>query len=253
MARFTSAPAASRIPVLSAYLGQAGCGPFYSRLNDWSMGIFITFEGIEGSGKTTQIEFLAETLARTGQPIVRTREPGGCAIADQIRAILLDPRNQVLQPTAELLLYAAARAQHVAEIIQPALAEGKLVLCDRFTDATLADQGDGRGLDRTLIAELNRVATLGTRPDLTILIDLPAETGLRRALARETAQQDSSEGRFEREALAFHQLVRSGYLTLAAAEPQRFIIVDGDRSIEQLAAEIGVRTLEFLAARGAQA
>jgi dTMP kinase len=179
--------------------------------------------------------------------VTQTREPGGCDIADQIRGILLHPRNSTLEATAELLLYAAARAQHVCEIIRPALARGEVVLCDRFTDATIAYQGDGRKLDRQLIDQLNRVAAHKTCPDLTILIDLDVDTGLNRALSREADLQDSSEGRFEREELAFHQRVREGYLRLAAAEPDRFAIVDGRLSMDQVAAEVKRIALTYLA------
>jgi dTMP kinase len=210
------------------------------------MALFITFEGIEGSGKSTQIALLRAALQESGHAVTQTREPGGCAIADQIRSILLHPENTALEPTAELLLYAAARAQHVTEIIRPALDSGKLVLCDRYTDATVAYQGYGRGLNQNLIAQLNKVASQATTPDLTILIDLQVETGLGRALSREIEQQDSSEGRFEREEMAFHQRVRDGYLTLAKAEPERFSIVDGGLSIAQLAVEIQNETLKFL-------
>ena len=210
------------------------------------MGIFITFEGIEGSGKTTQIALLTKHLVDRGHQVVKTREPGGCEIADQIRAILLDPRNSALESTAELLLYAAARAQHVNEVIRPALAAGQLVLCDRYIDATLSYQGRGRQLDVALIEQLNRVAAGETRPQLTILIDLPVETGLARALARESAAQDSSEGRFERERVDFHQRVRDGYLALAAQEPERFVLIEGTLSIEAMAAVIAHRVDVFL-------
>ncbi len=210
------------------------------------MGLFITFEGIEGSGKSTQIALLRAALQEMGHTVIQTREPGGCTIADQIRRILLHPENTALEPTAELLLYAAARAQHVTEIIRPALDSGKLVLCDRYTDATVAYQGDGRGLDQHLITQLNKVASQATTPDLTILIDLQVETGLSRALSREIVQKDSSEGRFEREEMAFHQRVRDGYLSLAKAEPERFSIVDGGLSIASLAVEIQKETLKFL-------
>lgn len=211
------------------------------------MSIFITFEGIEGSGKTTQIALLASHLEQQGRQVVRTREPGGCDIADQVRAILLDPANAALDSTAELLLYAAARAQHVGEVIRPALESGHLVLCDRYTDATLTYQGCGRGLDSGLIDELNRVAARDVLPHLTILIDLPAETGLGRALAREEAAQDSSEGRFEREQMAFHQRVRQGYLDLARAQSERFVVIDGDQEVAQIAAQIAASVDAFLA------
>lgn len=210
------------------------------------MSIFITFEGIEGSGKSTQIARLSADLEKRGYEVLLTREPGGCPIADQVRSILLHPQNSALVPTAELLLYAAARAQHVSEVIRPALSQGKVVLCDRYTDATFAYQGDGRKLNKDLILSLNLIAAQNTTPDLTLLIDLPVEIGLGRALSREEAQQDSSEGRFEREALDFHQRVREGYLALAHADAQRFKIVDGEQPIADLSKEILTKTLHFL-------
>lgn len=197
-----------------------------------SQGFFITFEGVEGSGKTTQLRRLDKTLRQSGRAVVVTREPGGCPIADAIRRILLDPDNHSLVPRAELLLYAAARAQHVDEVIRPALAAGAVVLCDRFTAATMAYQGFGRGLDQTVIGELNRLACGDVIPDLTLLFDLAAEEGLQRALARNHDQQLTHEGRFEAEALAFHQRVRQGYLTLAAGHPN-WVTIDarGDESV----------------------
>ena len=202
------------------------------------MAPFITFEGIEGSGKTTQIRLLADRLAQQGQQVLQTREPGGCPIADQIRGILLHPENAAMDSRTELLLYAAARAQHIGQIVQPALNQGNIVLCDRFTDATLAYQGDGRGLDRDLILQLNRLATGDCRPNLTLLFDLPVEIGLGRARRRETELQDTSEGRFERERLDFHQRIRNGYLTLAAAEPKRFKIIDANCSPEDVSTQL---------------
>lgn len=207
------------------------------------MGCFITFEGIEGCGKTTQIRLLAEALAGEGHHVVLTREPGGCPIADKIRAILLDAENRSMTPLAELLLYAAARAQHIREVIAPALAAGSIVLCDRFTDATVAYQGFGRNLDRTAIDQLNTMAAGSCRPDLTILLDCPVETGLGRALARieavsATNSDKPREERFEQESMDFHARVRAGYLALAAAEPQRFIRVDGSSSVDRTAAAI---------------
>src|SRR5512137_721176 len=141
------------------------------------MAFFITFEGIEGSGKTTQIRTLAEQLETRGYRVLTTREPGGCPIADAMRAILLDPGNQALLPRAELLLYAAARAQHVEQVIRPALTSGTVVLCDRFADATTAYQGGGRRLEAGLVAQLNAIATAGLTPDLTLLLDCPVELG----------------------------------------------------------------------------
>lgn len=214
------------------------------------MTAFITFEGIEGSGKTTQIHLLASKLGQARHRVYTTREPGGCSIADQIRSILLDPRNQALDHRAELLLYAAARAQHVAEVIRPALHSGQLVLCDRFCDATIAYQGYGRQLDPELIGQLNCLAAGDCRPDLTLLFDLPVEIGLGRALRREREQHDTSEGRFEREALEFHQRIRDGYLSLAAEEPKRFRIITAQASPEQVAQQVNEAIQEYLKTRG---
>lgn len=210
------------------------------------MAFFITFEGIEGCGKTTQVQLLAQACTDRGLPVLVTREPGGCTIADKIRAILLDAEHTSLVPLAELLLYAAARAQHVAEIIKPALDAGKIVICDRFTDATTAYQGFGRDLDRSLIESLNRIATGGLIPDLTILLDCPAELGISRAMARINASAGAREERFEREALAFHQAVRRGYLSEAATNPGRFVIIDGALPIDAAAAAIAHAVLSRL-------
>lgn len=190
-------------------------------------GPFITFEGIEGSGKSTQIALLAKHLTESGMRITLTREPGGTPIGDQIRKILLDPANGMLDPTAELLLYAASRAQHLHEIIQPSLAEGTAVLCDRFSDATLAYQGKGRGLDQEIIRSLDRIVTAGLRPDLTLLFDIDPALGIARARGRNENRGLEAEARFENEELAFHDRVRQGYLALAAQEPARIRIVDG--------------------------
>lgn len=213
------------------------------------MAFFITFEGIEGCGKTTQESRLAESLAELGYPVVVTREPGGCSIAEQIRAILLDAGNRAMVPLAELLLYAAARAQHVEEVIRPALDTGKIVICDRFTDATAAYQGYGRSLDLELIGGLNRLATGGAVPDLTILLDCPEEVGLSRAMARINATEGAREERFEQESLAFHRKVREGYLRLAAAEPERYLILDGTRGIAETASAVAEAVLDRMAGR----
>ncbi len=203
------------------------------------MAYFITFEGIEGCGKSTQAKILSRELhANTNFQVVATREPGGCPIADKIRAILLDADNRALVPLAELLLYAAARAQHVAEVIKPALAAGKIVICDRFTDATAAYQGYGRSLDLDLIENLSRLATEGLTPDLTILLDCQEEVGLERAMARINATTGAREERFEQESLLFHRAVRQGYLKLAAAHPARFVVIDGALGITEAAAAI---------------
>jgi dTMP kinase len=182
-------------------------------------------------------------LKQAGKKVLLTREPGGCPIADKIRAILLDARNSAMTPKAELLLYAAARAQHIDEVIRPALTSGSIVLCDRFTDATVAYQGFGRGLDQNLIKVLNQTATADCSPDLTVLIDCPVETGLERAIARIEAgtAADSNhlrEERFERESIEFHQRVRDGYQSIAAASADRFIVIDGSESIAVIAARI---------------
>ena len=196
------------------------------------MAKLITCEGIEGSGKSTQILRLADHLRGQGREVIVTREPGGCPIADAIRRILLDPANSQLCATAELLLYAAARAQHVAEVIRPALTKGAIVLCDRYIDATLAYQGFGRGLDLSLIKQLNQVASAELLPDLTLLFDLPVATGLSRALARNAVALEN-EGRFEAESLAFHERVRAGYLQ-GARQETRFSIVDAKGTPEEV-------------------
>ncbi len=195
------------------------------------MGFFITFEGVEGCGKTTQIKLLSELLSARGIRAVLTREPGGCPIADKIRAILLDAENRALAPLAELMLYAAARAQHVTEVI------------DRFCDATVAYQSFGRGIDRGIIDNLNRHACQGVSPDLTVLVDCDPRVGLERARRRIEATSGPREERFELEELAFHNQVRAGYLQLAADEPDRFIIIDGSSCIEEIFAAVSVRVL----------
>jgi dTMP kinase len=207
------------------------------------MASFITFEGIEGCGKTTQLKLLAGLLEKQGHQVVTTREPGGCPIADKVRAILLDAENRAMVPLAELLLYAAARAQHVAEIIRPALDAGKIVLCDRFTDATMAYQWFGRGLDPETIATLNQLAIGQLWPELTILLDCPVEIGLSRAIARIDNSLGAREERFELEARQFHQRVRDGYLQLAAQEPARFVRIDGSQDVQHVAIAITAAVL----------
>jgi dTMP kinase len=186
-------------------------------------GIFITFEGPEGSGKSTHILQLARWLRGAGRRVLVTREPGGTALAQTLRKFLLHTKTPVA-PLAELLLYEADRAQHVAEYILPALKRGQWVLCDRFADSTVAYQGYGRGLDLELIHTLNRIASFGRSPDLTILLDVSAERGLRQASAKKKGMD-----RLEQAGLAFHQRVRRGFLRLAAGEPRRFRIVQQQR------------------------
>ena len=190
--------------------------------------MFITFEGIEGSGKSTQIRRIVALVPNA----VVTKEPGGTPTADRIRAILLES-GSVVDPVAEVFLFAASRRQHVVEVIRPALERGQVVLCDRFTDATLAYQGFGRLQNLDRLRDLNDWATGSLQPDLTLLFDLPEEVGLRRAQSRNAvATQD--EGRFEAEDLRFHRRVREGYLTLAKAEANRYAIVDANGTEDEV-------------------
>jgi len=198
---------------------------------------FITFEGIEGSGKTTQIQLLSNHLEERGLDHVLTREPGGTPIGDQIRRLVLDPRNTEMTPFCELLLYAAARAQHVEGVIRPALEVGRLVLCDRFKDATFAYQGYGRSIPLDLIDALHDLKTLAVQPDLTLLFDIDAAQALRRARDRDHGgAQDQT--RFEQEDLAFHQRVRAGYLEMAGQEPERFAVIDALGSVDEVRARV---------------
>jgi dTMP kinase len=189
--------------------------------------MFITFEGIEGSGKTTQIKLLVSVLQAKAYDCVFTREPGATKIGKKIRAILLDSNHTAMLPITELLLYEADRAQHVREVIEPALAANKVVVSDRFFDATTVYQGYARGYDLKVIEQMHRVALGQLKPDLTIVLDLPVDLGLERAWERIRNQDGSlSEDRFEKEDLVFHEKVRQGYLTLAGLEPERFQVID---------------------------
>jgi dTMP kinase len=208
--------------------------------------VFITFEGIEGSGKSTQQQRLAAHLRERGRTVVTTKEPGGTPLADQIRAILLDSAS-VVDPIAEVFLFAASRRQHTTEVIEPALGRGEVVLCDRYADSTLAYQGFGRFIELDRLRVLNDWATDALKPHVTLLFDLPEEAGLRRARSRNAvATQD--EGRFEAEDLRFHRRVREGYLSLAVAEPKRFATVDAAGSIE----DVFTRMLDVLSTRAPQ-
>jgi dTMP kinase len=191
-------------------------------------GRFITFEGIDGSGKSTQLAALARALSGRGLPVVTTREPGGTPVGDAIRSVVLDGRFSGMSARAELLLYLASRAEHVDKVIRPALAQGSLVLCDRFSEATLAYQSYGRGLPIEDVAPLVAFGSCGLSPDLVVLLDLPAEDGLARVRERRT------EDRLDREAVAFHRRVRDGYLALASQAPDRFTIFDARRGIDEL-------------------
>jgi dTMP kinase len=196
-------------------------------------GLFITFEGPDGSGKSTQARILADRLRSEGRPVLESVEPGGTPIGLQIRRVLLDPANKELTATAELLLMFAARAQNVEQWILPALHQGKIVISDRFTDSSVAYQGGGRGLGRDTVLELDRIACHGLVPDLTICIDIDTETGLARALAR-----GGLETRLEEQAIEFHHKVRQAYHDLAQSEPKRFRLIDGRGTPEAIADKV---------------
>ncbi|CAN5618311.1 dTMP kinase [soil metagenome] len=193
-------------------------------------GTFLTLEGPEGAGKTTQVKLLSTKLDAIGIPHLITRDPGGTPLGKQIRRVLLTPGNPVA-PMAELLLYSADRAQHVDELIIPALKAGKLVICDRYTDSTVAYQGYGRNLDLKLISQLNQMSTQGLRPELTILFDLESEKGLGRL-------HPGGHDRMEREAIEFHHRVRKGYLELSKQEPERWQIIDASKALSAVQDEL---------------
>lgn len=209
--------------------------------------MFITFEGIEGSGKSTQLARLAAALRRRSHAVLVTREPGGTAVGAGIRRMLTDPDTPPLSVMAELFLYLADRAQHVREGILPALATGHIVLCDRFSDSTVAYQGYGRSVDMEIIRRLDAIARDGCRPDLTFLLDCPVRIGLERAQQRPAT--GIREDRFELEPLAFHDRVHAGFLELARAEPDRFIVLDSQGPVEQTEARILADTLRRLHTR----
>ena len=211
-------------------------------------GWFITFEGIDGSGKTTQFRMLGNWLRDRGKHVIETVEPGGTAIGQQIRKILLDPANAGIQPRAELLLYFASRAQNVDQVIRPGLDSGHIVLCDRFTDSTMVYQGSGRGIDTNVVRELDRIACRGLKPDVTFLIDIDLETSLARA-KRRNDRIGQSESRIDEESVAFHERVRQGYLALAGSEPDRFVVIDGRGAIGEVGALIREAALEALQER----
>lgn len=209
--------------------------------------MFISLEGIEGCGKTTQIRRLSDYLAERGHAFIVTREPGGTAIGAKIRSILLDPASKNLVPTAELLLYMADRAQHINELIKPSLGKGKIVLCDRYFDATVVYQGFARGLDTQLIFELHRILLQDLKPDLTLLLDLPPRVGLARAWQElDSGSRRGTESRFEEETINFHEKVRAGYLDLARLEPKRFRIIDASRTVDEVQADIHVALGPYL-------
>jgi dTMP kinase len=204
----------------------------------------ITLEGIEGSGKSTQAKRLATFLRTLGYTTIETREPGGTPVAEKIRAVMLDPTTEPIAPETEAFLVFAARRQHVSQVIEPALRRGHIVLCDRFNDSTLAYQGYARGLDIELLREMNQLATEGIEPDLTILFDVPVETGLARRRALVT-------NRLDRETVRFHQKVRAGFRSLARQEPGRIALINGSRNEETVAHDVS-QTTETLLQRSAR-
>ncbi len=209
-----------------------------------AQGYFITFEGVEGSGKTTQIAPLADRLRQAGRTVVTTREPGGTRISDRIRAVVLDQENVEIHPHTEALLMCAARAQLVHEVIRPALDTGQVVICDRYSDSTFAYQGYGRGQDLATLRTLNHFATGGLVPDLTLLLDLPAAAGLERRIGSGSAA--AATNRMDRLDLTFHQRVGAGFHSLAQAEPGRWRVVDATRGVDDVAAAIWEITAAFL-------
>ncbi len=194
--------------------------------------MLITFEGGEGSGKTTQIKLFAESLRRIGYDVVETRDPGGTTIGDEIRRILLDTTNGLMSEITEMMLYNASRAQVIDEVILPNLLARKIVLCDRFYDSTYAYQGYGRGIDMDMLRTITGLATNGLSPHLTFMLDIPVKTGLARR------KKSKEINRMDLQTEAFHQRVRSGYYKLAKQEPKRWVIVDADQSIEAVHNEL---------------
>lgn len=203
-------------------------------------GLFITLEGPEGAGKTTNRAYLAEQLQAQGFDVVLTREPGGTPLAEQIREILLAPHTETMSVDTELLLMFAARAQHLTQVIKPALAAGKIVICDRFTDATYAYQGGGRGLDCSRIAMLEQFVQGDLRPDMTLLFDLPVEDGMARAVARGKLD------RFEQEQHDFFAAVRQSYLQRADNDPERFRLVNAQQTLVDVQRSLDVHLVEIM-------
>lgn len=224
------------------------------------MSLFITFEGPEGSGKTTQMQLLADYLKERGYSVLTTREPGGTSIGEQIREVLLSPENREMSSLTEVLLYSASRAQHVEQVIRPHLEDGYIVLCDRYADSTLAYQGYGHNLDLATVRTITEFATNGLKPDLTFYLDLPVEVGLRRRLGLREGQSLSEArvqlplfekwDRFDTKELEFHRRVRVGYQELAAAEPERWLVIDATCPVKEIRRIIRGKVEDKLAERG---
>lgn len=202
-------------------------------------GRFITIEGIEGTGKSTNLDFVTSLIEQNGFDVLRTREPGGTPMAEKIRELLLDHGQEPVPPVAELLLFFASRSLHLENTIIPALRQGTWVLCDRFTDASRAYQGSGRGLGAERVEQLANWVQNGLEPDLTLLLDAPAEVGMQRASSRGDGD------RMDNEALAFYQRVRDAYLALAAASPERFVVVDASRALDDVQADIAAAVVPY--------
>lgn len=209
--------------------------------------MFITFEGLDGSGKTTQIQLLAAYLREQGYSVLQTREPGGTDIGNQIREVLHALKNEGMHPRTELLLYTASRAQLVAEVIRPRLAAGEIILSDRYIDSTLAYQGYGRGLDLNTLRQILDFATEGLKPDVTVYLDISAEGGLERR--QKAASQGEEWNRLDALALEFHQRVHAGYQALIQADPQRWLVVEANGDIEDIQKRIRERLFPLLQGR----
>ncbi|MVP02155.1 dTMP kinase [Paenibacillus lutrae] len=200
--------------------------------------IFLTFEGPDGSGKTTQLRRLADSLSKLGYDIVVTREPGGTSVSDKIRSLILDPEHTEMKDQTEVLLYAASRAQHVRELIIPALEANRIVLCDRFVDASIAYQAHGLGLDVEQVAAINTFATGGLKPTRTYLLDVPVETSLQRLYSRAQAIGGEALDRIELKGETYHSRVRDGFMTLLEENPDRIRLINANRSEDEIAADI---------------
>lgn len=202
-------------------------------------GLFVTFEGPDGAGKTTQIQSLAHTLRGLGHDVMMTREPGGTAISNKIRALLLSTEHEEMVDQAEVLLYAASRAQHVHEVIIPALQQNKIVLCDRFIDASIAYQAYGLGIDEAIIYNINKYASSHIKPTRTYMLDIPVEESRRRLEERASgAGNETGLDRIEQKAMAYHQRVREGFLSIAQKERDRVLLIDANRSVEEIGRDI---------------